>query len=158
MSELQKAIDHVAKRLNEGPPKMWDFDKDGEQIIGVIVGIEKGMTKKYGAKPILLISVKRGDIEEVRSVWVLHTALASKLKEKNPFIGDVIGIQRGEMKEGQNGEYRSYDVQTFGSQTSQRRSFVEVSNAAGELEPGPMYEDPPVDAEIVDEPRSNSWA
>lgn len=132
----------MQEMLDAGNPKMWDFSEDGNTVMGYAVRLEHGRTE-YGPCRILILDV-RG---EERSVWLLHTALISKLERLQPMAGDFVGIrQLGERKPQSGGrEYMDYEVKVLG----QKGVGFEWGNAAPALIQGEVVDEAP-DAPMSD--------
>lgn len=59
-------------------PETWLWDEDGDACAGTFVRFDKGATREYGKKLILVLRV--GGVE--RSVWLLQTALYSRIRDE----------------------------------------------------------------------------
>lgn len=142
--DTTRAAIEAHKMLDEGYPEAWIWDEHGDRIVGVIRGLEVGMTK-YGKRLILIIELDSGNL---RSVWVTNEALFSKLKDYNPQTGEVIGIERGEVKTSAGGnDYREFRVVMPGRSRG-ALSFAETAMAAlnasdDTVAQGEIVENPP---------------
>lgn len=108
----ETAIEQVRKQLDQGYPETWRFDEDGREVIGYAVRKETGQTTN-GPCDILVLNVNG----ELRSIWLMHTALINKLHELRPKAGDLIGIrQLGERQPKSQGgrPYMDYNVVVHG--------------------------------------------
>lgn len=85
--------------LDKGYARAWIFDTDGNDVEGVFKGTTSGMTSDYGRQPIVLVEVDG----EVRSIWAMHKALQSQMKETKPKVNDIIAIRRLEKTKSKGG-------------------------------------------------------
>lgn len=109
---------HVQDALDKEFPRTWMFQEDGKQVVGTFVKLDEGMTRQYGACPIIVLNVDGED----RSVWMMHTALRSKLAQLRPAVGDTIAIKQGDPRTSKNDmeyyDYRVVNVTTEGEPDS----------------------------------------
>jgi hypothetical protein len=96
-------------------PCSWLWDEDGDECFGTFVRFDRGQTRGYGRKTIVVLHV--GD--EDRSVWLYQTALYSQMRDeladrpgRQLNAGERILIRRLEMKPNADAsrEYRDFDV------------------------------------------------
>jgi hypothetical protein len=96
-------------------PRSWLWDEDGDVCAGRFVRFDRGPTKGYGKKTIAVLEVTGED----RSVWLYQTALYGGFRDElvdrpvhELVPGERVVIQRGEMKETEDGsrEYRDFTV------------------------------------------------
>jgi hypothetical protein len=110
-------------RLQSDFPPSWQPEV-GDFIVGRLERYEILPTKKYGKKPVAIISISADDagdaeisgtivgrdgvvIEDPKpgqlvSVWLMHTALLSQFDKAGPRPGETIGIRRGDDRESGN--------------------------------------------------------
>ena len=91
-------------------PENWLWGKDDDTCAGSFVRFDKGATKEYGKKLILVLEVEG----KQRSVWLLETALTNQVREElaerpdHTFgPGERLVIRRLEKKQTEDGK-RSY--------------------------------------------------
>lgn len=114
--EVKSAADAIkaelSKQLEQGNPATWMWEEDGVEVIGRAVRKETAMTTE-GPCDILVLDVDG----ELRSVWLMHTALVSKLRRLRPQAGDWVGIKHlGKREPKQGGRpYYDYNVVVHGT-------------------------------------------
>ena len=95
-------------------PRSWIWDDDGDLCAGTFVRFDKGRTRDYGSKPIVVLNVE----DEERSIWLLQTVLYEEFRrelEDRPthdlIPGERVVIRRLEEKTGEAGRrYRPFRV------------------------------------------------
>lgn len=95
-------------------PQSWIFDEDGDQVAGTYVRFDRGQTKEFGSKVIVVLNVDGAE----RSIWLTQTAVYSKFRQElenrssqtlEP--GERVFIRRGEKVKGKNDrEYWAFVV------------------------------------------------
>jgi hypothetical protein len=106
-------MENVAERGLEYPAA-WKFDEDGSLVAGTFVKFDKGETKEYGSRVILVLDVDGTE----RAVWLSQLALFSRVRDelnrrpsKTLEPGERVVIKRLEKKMGENGrEYWPFQV------------------------------------------------
>ena len=102
----------LSKQLEQGNPRTWMWEEDGTEVIGRAVRKETAMTTE-GPCDILVMEVDG----ELRSIWLMHTALVSKLQRMRPQAGDWVGIKhlgKREPKQAGGRPYYDYNVVVHG--------------------------------------------
>ena len=102
----------VREQLEQGTPRAWNWDEDGNTCVGRVVGGFMGHTK-FGPRKVLTLDVEG----ELRSVWLSTVALDDQVVKLDPQVGDVLGIKRGsEKKMGGGGtEYWPFIATNYGA-------------------------------------------
>lgn len=112
-STASEAIEEsIRKQLDQGYPTTWMWEEDGNEVIGKAVRKETAITEN-GPCDILVLEVDG----VLRSVWLMHTALISKLQRMRPKAGDFVGIRWLGQREPKSGgrPYYDYNVVVHGT-------------------------------------------
>ena len=95
-------------------PKSWKWDEDGDAVFGHFLRVDRGRTRDYGAKTIVVLEIDGTE----RSVWLTGDVLFAKFREelldrpgRTLTIGERVAIRRHEPKESEAGrKYRPFTV------------------------------------------------
>ena len=87
-------------------PESWIWSEHGDHVAGQFVAFDRGQTKEFGTKAILVL-----DVDGVkRSVWLTQTVLFNRVRDevakrpsKNLNPGERVSIRRLEKTQGEKG-------------------------------------------------------
>jgi hypothetical protein len=167
----------VREALEAGKVRNWMWDEDGETIVGQLVDGFVAPTKFNPECKVLTLLLEDG---ERVNVWLGSRVLENKVLDRQPRLGDTLGIQRlGKVtpKDGGN-DYWDWNVVVHGA-TGAVLSFLSGPSPAGALGAGegagedpypegatfgtgrPPTSEPPTgdiyDAEVVSNPAPSGW-
>ena len=96
MSDLQQRINELRERGQQGNPPLWNFDEDGLEVIGIVMGGGMASTK-FGPAKVITIQIPELQ-NELRSVFVLGTAFNTQVDKAGLQVGDLVYIARSAEK------------------------------------------------------------
>jgi hypothetical protein len=112
-------FDVLHDRLDAGFPRAWrpDWKPDGwkkgdpidaDTIDGFFVQIEEAQTRGFGSAHVLVLAQHPSG--ELRSVWLLHSAIREKVLQASLVEGDAVSIRYLGLRMNQEGtqEYHDY--------------------------------------------------
>jgi hypothetical protein len=140
----------------EERPDWWDFDTDGELVVGTFVKAGKGGTRMGGMSPFVVLDL--GD-EIVKTVWLHHKTLREQFRrevaERGPIKeGERISIKRlGERESSENEgfTYTNYRTEFLDRSYSQEEIFGVEKPAESDSDESKSVADP-ADGDIPFEP------
>lgn len=102
---IEKALD---KLDDDADSTFWDSPAVGDVLAGVLTATERGTTREGDDYPILVLETPTDGTVRVRAS---RTQLRSKLREKQPVVGDTIALRfEGTKKSAKNRDFYAYSV------------------------------------------------
>jgi hypothetical protein len=87
-------------------PESWFWDNDGDHVLGRFVRFDRGQTRDYGMKPIIVLDVDG----TLRSIWLTGVVLLNRIRDEvakrpnqNLEPGERVSIKRLEKTKAEGG-------------------------------------------------------
>src|SRR6185369_17041791 len=96
-------------KFDEPLPESWKPEKDGEEIVGTFVRLDKATTE-FGPSWIVVLDTGEGVL---RSVWLYHQSLQNEMRRAAPKPGELVGVRyegKKPVKNPQPGKKNTYNA------------------------------------------------
>ena len=107
-TSLRERLENAKERHDRGYAQPWRPDP-GDIIVGELVDYQENVKTQYGVSDVAELKTDHG---QRRAVWLFHEVLADQWAEKDPSIGDRVGVLYYGKTDPENGgsSYHNYQV------------------------------------------------
>lgn len=136
---IREKLKHAKQRHERGYAQPWEPDA-GEIIVGELVDYQEDVKTQYGVSDVAEIKPDDGPR---KAVWLFHEVLADQWSEKDPTIGDRVGVLYYGKTNPSNGgsSYHNYEVEVQSVDESEEQPTE--SSPSGNGQPDPPEDDIP---------------
>lgn len=144
--------ERLRERAERGFPDAWIAKEAGDELAGVVVGIQPAVHTAYGSVPV--VEVAELGVGTPWSVWLTHSVLRREFIRQRPAAGETILIRYlGKVTPDTGGA--SYELYRVVVDRPDEGNDVNWSGIAAKYEPdlagrpGPFDDEPPDDGEDI---------